>query len=71
VDDPGPARAGSGSREERQAVVAADPWLVPERHRARYAVLIADASGRGIGRLGGRRSRLCLLGSGGCRMRRR
>ncbi|MGW0434554.1 hypothetical protein ACWDV4_18695 [Micromonospora sp. NPDC003197] len=35
--------AGGGSREERRAVLAADPYLVPERHRPRYAALIVAA----------------------------
>jgi hypothetical protein len=37
------ARAGRGSREEQQAVLAAGPRLVPEQHRPRYAALIAAA----------------------------
>ncbi|MBB4956322.1 hypothetical protein FHR38_000055 [Micromonospora polyrhachis] len=35
--------AGNGSREERRAVLAGDPHLVPERHRPRYAALIVAA----------------------------
>jgi hypothetical protein len=36
-------RAGAGSREERRAVLAAGPNVVADRHRPRYAALIADA----------------------------
>ena len=35
--------AVTGSREENRAVLAADPYLIAERHRARYALLIVAA----------------------------
>ncbi|SDT41915.1 hypothetical protein [Actinoplanes derwentensis] len=35
--------AADGSREERRAVLGADPWRIAERHRERFASLIAAA----------------------------
>ena len=36
-------RAVAGSREERRAVLATEPYAIPERFRARYAALIVAA----------------------------
>ncbi|GAA1610223.1 hypothetical protein GCM10009828_042640 [Actinoplanes couchii] len=37
------ATAADGSREERRAVLGADPWRIEERHRERFAALIVAA----------------------------
>ncbi|MDP9795122.1 hypothetical protein J2S43_003634 [Catenuloplanes nepalensis] len=39
--------AVGGSREERRAVLHAQPYLIAERHRPRYARFIVDAAGAG------------------------